>query len=170
VSQTLQAATGEPPILIANAPEAADWKPELSVYRDAIRDCGSLGGIYTALVAGQGPVLVVAWDMPFLQVELLEEIVRRANGYDAFLPASPEARDGVEPLCSVYAPACTDVIRERIADEDFRASGFLDAVNVGTLPVDEIARFGEPDTLFFNVNSPADLNRAQELWRSVHEQ
>jgi molybdopterin-guanine dinucleotide biosynthesis protein A len=155
--------------VVANAQEAIEWRPDLAVVRDAVRDCGSLGGIYTALVAGEGPVLVLAWDMPFVPVELLEEIIRCSGGYDAFVPENQGGRDGIEPLCGVYTQACTQPIRGQIANEDFRAAGFLDSVNRGTLPIDAVAQFGDPQTVFFNVNTPADLTQAQELWRSIYE-
>lgn len=168
VAQVLQMATGEPPILIANSQQATEWRPDLTVVRDAVRDCGSLGGIYTALVAGAGPVIVLAWDMPFVPVGLLEEMIARSQDYDALVPENQGARDGIEPLCGVYAQACTQPIRSQIASEDLRAAGFLDFVNRGTLPTEDVARFGDPQTVFFNVNTPADLTQAQELWRSLH--
>ena len=86
------------------------------------------------------------------------------------MPESTSAKDGIEPLSGVYAPACLDHIRAQLADEDLRASGFLANVNLGTLPQDDVARFGDPGTLFFNVNTQADLARAQDMWRSRHEQ
>ena len=36
VVQALRAASGEPPLLIANAPDAATWRPDLRVMRDVI--------------------------------------------------------------------------------------------------------------------------------------
>jgi len=38
-------------------------------------------------------------------------------------------------------------------------------VKVGTLPLERVRAFGDPDVLFFNVNSPADLERAEATWR-----
>ncbi len=169
VTQSLHGATGRPPILIANAPEANDWRPDLTVVHDAIRNCGSLGGIYTALMAGSGPVLVLAWDMPFVPVELLEEMVRRSEGCEALVAERADA-SGVEPLCAIYAPVCATPIRERIAEEDFRAAGFLDAVSYTKFSLDDVSRFGDPATIFFNVNTPAELTRAQELWRDLSDQ
>jgi molybdopterin-guanine dinucleotide biosynthesis protein A len=166
VVNAVQAATNEPPILIANAVDAHEWRPDLHVMRDAIRECGSLGGIYTAVIAAEGPVLVVAWDMPFVPSALLEDLVKGAGEYDAFLPASAEAGRQTEPLCGVYAPSCAKAIRVRIADEDLQASGFYDSIRLGVLPQSAVAQHGEPERLFFNVNTPDDLTKAEELWRS----
>jgi len=38
-------------------------------------------------------------------------------------------------------------------------------VLVGILPLLEVRRFGDPDELFFNVNTPEDLDRAEAAWR-----
>ena len=59
----------------------------------------------------------------------------------------------------------TTAIAARLDEEDYRAIGFHDAVRVGHLPLDAVRRFGDPETLFFNVNSPDDLAQAEELWR-----
>jgi len=160
----LRAVTGEAPLLVANAPDASAWAPGLTVIPDPRPDCGSLGGIYGAVTAGEGPVLLVAWDMPFVSMDLLEALRDGAGGFDVYLPESG-GRRGIEPLCGVYGPACAAPIAERLDDEDYRAIGFHQAVRVGHLPLDAVRRFGDPETLFFNVNSPDDLTQAEELWR-----
>lgn len=164
VLHAVQLTTGAPPVLVANVPDARSWRPGLVVVPDTRAGCGSLGGIYTAVAAGPGPVLVVAWDMPFVTAELLHALARRADGYDAFLPESG-GRRGLEPLCAVYGPACEPAIRARLDQEDFRAIGFHEDIRVGTLPLERVAAFGDPETLFFNVNTAEDLARAEELWR-----
>jgi molybdopterin-guanine dinucleotide biosynthesis protein A len=160
----LRAVTGHAPVLIANAPGAATWAPGLTVIQDQRPDCGSLGGIYTAITAGEGRVLLVAWDMPFVSVDLLEALRDGAGDVDVYLPESG-GRRGVEPLCGVYGPACAAPIAKQLDDEDYRAIGFHHAVRVGQLPLDAVRRFGDPTMLFFNVNSPDDLSQAEEMWR-----
>ncbi len=166
VVDVVAAVTGESPLLVANAPDANRWRPDLRTIPDVRPDSGSLGGIYTAVVSGTGPVLCVAWDMPFLTADLLATLVKGAarGGWDAFLPESG-GRRGVEPLCAVYGPACGPAIERQLERGDLRAIGFHADVKVGTLPVERIRVFGDPDELFFNVNTPADLERAEAAWR-----
>jgi len=38
-------------------------------------------------------------------------------------------------------------------------------VKVGTLPLERVRAFGDPAVLFFNVNTPEDLEQAEALWR-----
>jgi molybdopterin-guanine dinucleotide biosynthesis protein A len=52
-----------------------------------------------------------------------------------------------------------------LARGDLRAIAFHDAVRIGTLSLDRVQAFGDPAELFFNVNHPADLERAEALWR-----
>jgi len=166
VADVVAAVTGNPPLLVANAPDADRWRPDLRTIPDVRRDSGSLGGIYTAVVSGAGPVLCVAWDMPFLTTDLLDTLVQGAasGGWDAFLPES-DGRRGVEPLCAVYGPACGPAIERQLERGDLRAIGFHADVKVGTLPLERVRVFGDPDELFFNVNTPADLERAEAAWR-----
>ncbi|MBI4419584.1 MAG: molybdenum cofactor guanylyltransferase [Gemmatimonadetes bacterium] len=163
VVRVVATAVGAPPLLVANAADAPAWNPDLKVTPDRVPNAGSLGGIYTAVVAGEGPVLVVAWDMPFVPASLLEALVSGSNGFDVFLPDSG-GRRGVEPLCGVYGPACGPAIRARIDRGDLRAIGFHESVRVGTMPRAEVARHGDIETMFFNVNTARELERAEVLW------
>ncbi len=152
-------AFGAPPLLIANAPDAADWHPGLRVVADLVADAGALGGIHAALSAAAGPVICAGWDMPFVPAGLLRLLAGRLPGFDAVLPASPGPR-GMEPLCAGYGPTCLGPVEAAIARQDFRAVGFHADIRVGIVERAAIEEFGDPARLFFNVNSPADLERA----------
>src|SRR5882762_3333913 len=164
----VQAVTGAAPLLVANASGASAWRPDLKTIADARPGFGSLGGIYTAVTAEPGPVLCVAWDMPFVPEALLRALVEGAGAgagtYDVFLPESSGPR-GLEPLCAVYGPACGPAIARRLDSGDLKAISFHADVRVGILSLAEVRAFGDPDELFFNVNTPDDLARAEELCR-----
>lgn len=164
VVEAVAAVTGAPPLLVANALDAKSWRSDLTTIPDARPNCGSLGGIYTAVAAGPEPVLCVAWDMPFVDEGLLRALTAGAAGWDAFLPESDNRR-GVEPLCAVYGPACRAAIERRLEAGDLKAISFHGDVRVGILPLREVRRFGDPGDLFFNVNTPEDLDRAEAVWR-----
>jgi len=166
VAEAVAGATGAPPLLVANAPDAPTWRPDLHTIPDARPGLGSLGGIYTAVAADTDPVLCVAWDMPFVTAQLLRALAAGSEGYDAFLPES-DGRRGLEPLCGVYGPACRTAIERQLAGGggDLRVIGFHGQVKVGTLPLEQVRTFGDPAELFFNVNRPEDLARAEDVWR-----
>ena len=168
----VQAVTDAPPpqLLVANAPDASAWRPDLKTIADARPGFGSLGGIYTAVTAEPGPVLCVAWDMPFVPEGLLRALVEGAGAgagagtYDVFLPESSGPR-GLEPLCAVYGPACGPAIARRLDSGDLKAISFHPDVRVGILSLAQVRAFGDPAELFFNVNTPDDLERAEVLWQ-----
>ena len=147
-------------LLIANDPEAAGWLPGVRAEPDVRPGLGSLGGIYSALVRAAGPVLLVAWDMPFVPAELLAVLRELGRSADAAVPES-DSRRGVEPLCAYYTPACVAPIARRLDGGDLRVVGFYDDVRVARLGAGEVARFGDPARIFLNVNTPDDLELAR---------
>ena len=164
VVDAVQSVTAGPVLLIANAPGAAAWRSDVRTIPDARPGLGTLGGIYTAVTAGSGPVLCVAWDMPFVPRGLLRALLDRMKHgrYDAVLPESA-GRRGLEPLCAVYGPACAPPIERRLETGDLKAISFHPDVRVGMLSLAEVRGFGDPDELFFNVNTQEDLARAEGL-------
>ena len=155
-------ALGAAPLLVANAPDAPTWRPDLRVVAAVRPGMGSLGGIYTAVVEAPAPVVCVAWDMPFVTPELLRALADGLAEWDAFLPES-DGRRGVEPLCAAYGPACAAAIAASLEAGDLRAIGFHRAVRVGRLPLEAVRRLGDPARLFFNINTADDLARADAL-------
>ncbi len=158
-------ALGHEPLLVANAPEASGWRRDLRVAPDTRPGLGSLSGIYTAVLEAPAPVVCVAWDMPFVPAELIRTLAEGLERYDAFLPES-DGRRGVEPLCAAYGPACAPAIAASLDRGDLRAIGFHRDVRIGTLGLDGVRRLGDPDRLFFNVNTADDLAKAEALCAS----
>lgn len=142
-------------LLIANDDAAGDWLPGVRAEHDVLRDVGSIAGIHAALVHAQSPVLVVAWDMPFVPTGLLRALRDTGRDADAAVPES-DSRRGLEPLCAYYAPACIPAIERRIAAGDRRVIAFYDDVTVARLRAEDVARFGDPALLFMNVNTPEE--------------
>ena len=156
------AAFAEPPLLVANAPGAAGWRPDLRVVPDAVPGLGALGGIYTAVCEAPAPVVLAAWDMPFVTPELLRELAAGLESADACLPASEGPR-GLEPLCAAYGPKVRPAIEAALARGDRRAVAFHDSVGVAILNGAKIRSLGDPGRLFFNVNTAEDLERANRM-------
>jgi molybdopterin-guanine dinucleotide biosynthesis protein A len=165
VAETLVEALGSPPLLVANAPEAAAWRPDLELVADDRKGLGALGGILTAVVKGPAPVVVVAWDMPFLSAPLLRALAAGLETADACLPSSGGPR-GLEPLCAAYGPACRAAIERSLDEGDLRAIGFHRFLRVGILPIESVAGLVDPALAFFNVNTANDLAEAEASWQA----
>ncbi len=158
-------ALGTSPLLIANAPDAAGWRPDLETVPDAQPGLGAVGGIYTALVRAPAPVVVVAWDLPFITAGLVAALARGLDGSDACIPESGGPR-GLEPLCAAYGPACVDAIARALEEDDRRAVGFHRFINVTILRVSAVQAVADPALAFFNVNTARDLEEAEALWQA----
>ncbi len=158
-------ALGAPPIIIANAPDAAAWRPDLETVPDAEAGLGAVGGIYTALLRAPAPVVVVAWDMPFITPGLVGALARGLDDADACIPESGGPR-GMEPLCAAYGSACVDAIARALEEGDRRAVGFHRFIHVTILRVSAIRAVADPALAFFNVNTARDLEEAEALWQA----
>jgi molybdopterin-guanine dinucleotide biosynthesis protein A len=122
---------------------------------------GALGGIYTGLTAAKSQYsLVVAADMPFLNPDLLQHLVSVAPGFDVVMPRI----DGeIEPLHAVYSRDCLPAIQEQMERNQLQIRIFLERVRVRYVELAEIDRFDPRHLSFFNVNTPEDLTKAQEI-------
>jgi len=122
---------------------------------------GVLSGLHAGLlVARHELAVVVACDMPFLSVALLQHMASRAPGYDAVVP---RWQGEVEPLHAIYSCHCIAAIELILRRGGGRIVELYAHVNVRYLEPDEIVRFAPEGLSFFNVNSPQDWARAQAL-------
>ena len=151
-------------ILVSNAPDATQWLSEARVCRDVRTAEGrsSLIGIHAALVHAGGPVLVVAWDMPFVSPELLRLILDRAQ--TARYAVLPESDRGLEPCCAWYGPAALPTIDAMLDVKELRLERLADRLPAcDRVTRADVAAVGDPARLFFNVNTAGDLARAESM-------
>jgi molybdopterin-guanine dinucleotide biosynthesis protein A len=168
VIQRIGQVSGEIVVVVADSAraEALPLKDGYRIALDRYAGKGSLGGIFSGLAAAQEQWgIVVACDMPFLNLELLRYMVSLRQGADAVVPVL-EGRP--EPTHALYSKTCLPFIEERLMADDLKISRFFDEIRVNYVSGEEIARF-DPDHLsFFNVNTPGDLERALALVAQGH--
>ena len=155
----LAAVVPEVAILCGPSPRYADrGRP---VVLDRSGGDGPISGLEAGLAHAAGrPVLLLAVDLPLAPIALLRALVDTLAGLDAVVPASPR---GPEPLCASYGPGCLAAIAARLAKGERRMTAFWPDVRVRELRGPELARFGDPEAMFLNVNEEADLARARVL-------
>ena len=92
---------------------------------------------------------------------------RRGDGKTsgiAVSAAAPISLDGdIEALCAWYGPECVPAISEAWTKGDKRARSIFARVSSILVPAADIADGGNAERTFFNVNTPADLERARAL-------
>ena len=122
---------------------------------------GSLGGIYTGLRASPTEWAVFcACDMPFPSPRLYRALLSNRDAKDAVVPLV-EGRP--EPIHAAYSRACLEPIREKLAADRLKISGFFDDVRVCYFTEDRVREI-DPDLLsFFNINTRQDLEKANQI-------
>lgn len=151
------------------------------VVPDAVPGAGPLAGICAGLEAAVHEVaLVLACDMPLLNVRLLEYMLGSAPEYDVVLPqtekversagefktGAPRAKDlSLHPLHGVYTKQCITPIRDALARGERRLIAFHDAVRVRVITPQEVARFDPQGYSLWNVNTPQKWLELQALTR-----
>lgn len=121
---------------------------------------GPLAGLLAALRSAAGRhALILAVDLPLVTAEVLAALAAARGQGDAVVPVTAR---GPEPLCAVYSPSCAEAVARRLAAGERRMTSFWPDVRVRRFEAAELARFGDPDRLFLNVNAPADYAAAGE--------
>ncbi len=162
-------ALGEAVLVASRAELFADLG--LRVRPDAVPGAGALGGVHAALrwaaEEGRPGALCVACDLPFLPAGLLRAMVDGAadGSADAVVPEST-GRRGVEPLCAFYSVRCLAEAERMLESGELRLMGLLDRVRPARIPLAQVRRWGAPEVMFLNVNTPADHVRAEEIART----
>jgi phospholipid/cholesterol/gamma-HCH transport system ATP-binding protein len=125
-----------------------------TVVPDQIEGRGPLGGVWTALSATTADWnLIVACDMPGLNVEFLQNLLHIAESSDADCIA-PETSAGVEPLCAVYHRRCAPKAAAALDRKILKMQDFVSTLRLKSVPVQDAA----PLT---NINTPEESGTAQ---------
>ncbi|MDQ1518059.1 MAG: molybdenum cofactor guanylyltransferase [Actinomycetota bacterium] len=133
----------------------------------SVREDPPGGGPLAAVAAGaaavrraghDGPVLVLAVDMPRVGVDLL----RLLAGRDGPATAVPRAGGHPQPLCARYGPDALVAVDRLLAAGGRSLRGLLEAMDtrgeVGWVEEDEWRRVADPEALS-DVDTPDDLRR-----------
>lgn len=134
----------------------------LPIVPDVYPDKAALGGIYSVIQAARhAHVLVVACDLPFLNVALLQHLIDLAPTAEVVAPLIQPPQP--ETLHAVYSRACLPAIQKRLLANQLRVIGFFEDVSVHYVARDEVAQFDPEFHSFINMNTPEDWQRVQQL-------
>jgi molybdenum cofactor guanylyltransferase len=134
--------------------------PPCPIVREPEEPRHPLAGVVAALRRfPERPLVAVACDMPLLESALL--------GHLAAAPGPlvlPELDGELHPFPGRYETSLLPALEAALAaEEPLRETlGRLEPLRLGA---EELARFGPPEQVLFNVNTPTDLERARRLLR-----
>jgi molybdopterin-guanine dinucleotide biosynthesis protein A len=139
--------------------------PGFRVVADAYPGRGALVGLATGLAASKARYnLAVACDMPFLNQTLLHYMLGLKDGFDLVVP---RVGGYVEPLHAVYARSCLAPMERLLEQGKMQINTLFELVKVRYVESEEMERFDPRRLSFFNVNTSADLEKAQQLAKEI---
>ena len=125
---------------------------------------GPLAGIEAGLFAARyRSVFVAAGDMPFLRGDFVRYLLSILS--DHVSAVVPCFEDRPHPLCSAYRREVRPTVSAALDRGVRSVRKLLESLEVRYVGETELWRFGDPNLLLMNVNSPEDLARAQAILR-----
>ncbi|NGZ09213.1 MAG: molybdenum cofactor guanylyltransferase [Nitrospira sp. LK70] len=151
-------------VCVVIAQDSPSLEAAVPVVRDLIPDCGSLGGLYTGLrLAKTQHVFLAACDMPFLNPDVIRYLVHLKDQADIVISRWASR---LQPTHAVYGRGCLPVLEDMMKLHNRKIQSIIDhpALRVRVIPETEIRQIDHDGCSMFNINTPADLERA----RAVH--
>lgn len=123
-------------------------------YNDLIKDCGPMGGIYTALsFSTTNKNFVLSCDMPFIHKELIQFIIKNSGDCDIAIPFHEER---LEPLCAVYDKHCQLKLEELLGRNQWKLQDALQHFITKEILIPEKIL---ATNCFANINTPSEYEK-----------
>ena len=125
---------------------------------------GALGGLYTAIASASHPfVAVAACDMPFASKSFFESAYSLLVKEEADVVIA-KTDEGYEPFHALYRrETCLSAIEAAIDADLWKVIAWFPQVKVRTLSPDEIKILDPSGLCFWNVNTPEEFEKAEQL-------
>jgi molybdopterin-guanine dinucleotide biosynthesis protein A len=128
---------------------------DIDVLTEPAEPVHPLAGIVAALRQTGRPLVVIGCDFPFVPAALLRAL---AGAPEPLVVPAPGGAP--QPLVARWTPALLPALEAALArEEPLRRT--VAALSPRLLEDAELAPFGDPARVFFNVNTPGDLRHAE---------
>ncbi len=137
-------------------------KIDAKVVTDIIPDSGPKGGLYSGLaVSSNIHSFVIGCDMPFINLELIDHMIKQIGENDIVIPYSSK---GIETLFAIYSLNCLETLRRQIELKNLKLLDILSFHKIRHISQEEVIKYDPKEYSFFNVNSPKDYEKALKIW------
>ncbi len=149
--------------MVIVAPQVKNFKKyPVKTAEDLYPGGGSLGGLYTGLFHATNPwVFAAACDTPFLSPKLIEALIKKAKKNCQVI--IPRTSQGLQPLCALYHKDCLAPMKALLEQGELKIIEFFPQVKVRYLEEAELLSLGLSPQIFFNINTPQDLAKAETM-------
>jgi molybdenum cofactor guanylyltransferase len=148
------AAAGLQAVIVAK-PDTDLLPLDANVLTEPEQPVHPLAGIVAALRQTDRPLVVIGCDFPFVPPALLRTL---AGAPEPLVVPAPGGE--LQPLVARWTPALLPAL-EAALDREEPLRRTVAALSPRLLDDAELAPFGDPARVFFNVNTPADLRHAE---------
>ena len=132
------------------------------VVRDETPGEGPVAGLVVGLREVARPLaFVTSCDVPFLDPAVAAFLVNAAEGFDV---AVPEWEGRLQPLQAVYRTTVQPLLAQGLAEGRRRPVDLYERVRTRVVTEAELRAVDPEGRSFLNMNTPADYERARELW------
>ena len=148
-------------ILVTNHP-ALYSATRHRIEEDIFPDAGPLGGIHAGLTAADAEnVFVTACDMPNVNLSFVRWVCRMARKQAGLCDIIALKLDNsmFEPMNAVYSRRCLPYITQMLEQKKRKVSELITASRTLYLTETQLDRFGGAEKLFFNMNTPQQIQR-----------
>lgn len=155
-------------ILVTNHPEQF-LQYDLTIVTDVYERRSSLTGIHTGLFYARNPhAFFSACDTPFLKRELIEFLIKNIEpDIDIIMP---QTTAGFEPLCAVYSKRCLKSAEDHLKANKLKIQWALRSHRTKSIAEKDLRQVDPELMSFFNINTPQDLEKAEEMIAENREQ
>ena len=138
-----------------------------SVVEDVFRSCGPLGGIHAALRASQTELnLILAVDVPFVSLALLEYLLERARNSASAAVTVAHSGENWQPLCAFYRRDFAEFAEQALQAGHYKIDALFEASRTQTITEEELKAAGFPPTMFRNLNTREEVAEASATAKS----
>ncbi len=151
-----------------NTPESY-FKFQVNMFGDIFPSMGPMSGIYSSLLnAKHDNLLIIACDMPFLNLNILSFIIKKhlektnSISYDATIPIY---NNQPQPLCGVYCKTAIPSLEEHLIKGRNSMHLFLREIKTNYINDVEIKDIDPSGNSFININTIEDYETVRG-WES----
>jgi molybdopterin-guanine dinucleotide biosynthesis protein A len=151
-----------PDVRIVGSPEKFAAFGE--VVEDEFPQHGPLAGIHAALRASSSELnLMLAVDMPFVEVPFLEYLFQEAARHESAMVTIPRATGAWQTLCAVYRKPFADLAEQALRQGKNKIDPLFRETTIQILDEPALTKHNFSLNMFRNVNTPEELEEAARL-------
>ncbi len=137
-----------------------------NTFSDIYKNAGPLAGIHSALTnTSSDYIFLFSCDMPFISLDLVISMIDEINNesHQALIPLH---LNGAEPLHAIYHKSVLPIVKKLLENKSYRFQSLFNYIDTKYYHIDK--KFN-PDEVFFNINKPEDLVKANNHAKRIIE-